>query len=325
MLTSPRPRAVRAERRGAFTLIELLVVIAIIAILIALLVPAVQKVREAASRTQCVNNMKQIGIAFHSFHDANKEFPSNGWGWFWIGSPGMGALDDQPGGWLWSILPYVEQNDLVTSVNITGANYIPAMQFLMSHPITIFNCPSRRNGGPYVAGGGPYNCVDGAGNLISVPVPANGLARTDYAVCTGNINNDQINAGPATITIPQSGYADGFNGVCFTGSRVKIVQISEGTSNTVLVGEKQMCTQWYYTGADPGDNECMYVGMDNDIGRTTFYPPAQDLLIAPLPDAMHFGSCHPGGLNVLYCDGSVQWVENTISPAVWFQAGQIAQ
>src|SRR5215471_9691890 len=105
MKSSPRNRL-------AFTLIELLVVIAIIAILIALLVPAVQKVREAATRTQCQNNLKQIGLALHNNADINKAFPSGGWGWNWVGVPDRGTGPEQPGGWLYNILPFIEGGNL---------------------------------------------------------------------------------------------------------------------------------------------------------------------------------------------------------------------
>src|SRR5882724_2892658 len=106
-----RQGTANTSHRG-FTLIELLVVIAIIAILIALLVPAVQKVREASMRTQCTNNLKQIGLSLHMNHDAHKAFPSGGWGWNWIGCPGQGTGRDQPGGWLYNVLPYLEQGTL---------------------------------------------------------------------------------------------------------------------------------------------------------------------------------------------------------------------
>src|SRR3954468_2362390 len=110
-------RQLASRARRGFTLIELLVVIAIIAILIALLVPAVQKVREAAARTQCINNLKQIGLAMQMNHDTVKAFPSGGWGWNWIGCPGQGTDPKQPGGWLYNVLPYVEQGNLRNSTS----------------------------------------------------------------------------------------------------------------------------------------------------------------------------------------------------------------
>src|SRR5439155_16523915 len=110
---SPSRTALPGEtRRSGFTLIELLVVIAIIAILIGLLVPAVQQVRESANRTQCINNLKQMGVGFHNCHDTFKIFPGGGWGWDWVGDPDRGVGRSQPGGWVYQLLPFVDQAPL---------------------------------------------------------------------------------------------------------------------------------------------------------------------------------------------------------------------
>src|SRR3984957_16960739 len=192
------PRCRFLDRRRAFTLIELLVVIAIIAILIALLVPAVQKVREAAARTQCTNNLKQMGLAFQYYHDVNKVLPSGGWGWTWIGCPAAPAGVDQPGGGLYSILPYVDQGNLVQMTNIPGgAAWQAAMEQMVATPIILFNCPSRRHGGPYVdtihaAGQAPYYSAD-SNNLVQTFNTNGTLARTDYGVCCGNLESNAQN------------------------------------------------------------------------------------------------------------------------------------
>ncbi len=315
------------NRRIGFTLIELLVVIAIIAILIALLVPAVQKVREAAARTQCTNNLKNIGLALHQNHDANKKFPSGGWGWDWIGTPERGTGPDQPGGWLYNILPYVEQGALRDSTKgLIGAAVDPPMRVLMAKPVPIFNCPARRNGGPY-ANGGPgavYYTIDAANTQVSITTSAADLlARCDYAATCGSQDKNEIDGGPSIATGSSPNYwnVPGWDGVIYRCSRIRITQIDRGTSNTFLVGEKLMNKGLYLAGTDGGDNECMYTGMNNDVQRTTFYPPAEDPLVGTNPK--QFGSSHNGGLNMLYCDGSVHFVEYTINPAIWLVAGSI--
>jgi prepilin-type N-terminal cleavage/methylation domain-containing protein len=312
------------KTRPGFTLIELLVVIAIIAILIALLVPAVQKVREAASRTQCINHLKNIGLALHMNHDSQKVFPSGGWGWEWVGAPSRGTGPDQPGGWLYNILPYVEQGTIRDiGMNQTGTTFTNSMAALLAKPVAIFNCPSRRLGGPYPnTPNYPYRAVDSAGNTSVFTPPM--LARTDYGANAGSQQANEINAGPTDAGPAAAAFNWGnlsaFDGIIFRNSQVKMQQISRGTSNTYLVGEKYINASNYFNSSDPGDNEAMYVGFDNDVYRCSYSTPLQDSLT--ITDTFRFGSAHPMAMNMLYCDGTVRQIEYSISPAAYTPGGR---
>jgi prepilin-type N-terminal cleavage/methylation domain-containing protein len=146
-----------APRRAAFTLIELLVVIAIIGVLIALLLPGVQKVREAASRIRCANNLRQIGTGLHHHHDVYLRLPTGGWGWAWVGWPGMGTDRNQPGAWIYCSMPFVEQQNLA-ALGVGGnlAQVSAANQVVIGTPIPIFNCPSRRRAETWPSNGYTY-------------------------------------------------------------------------------------------------------------------------------------------------------------------------
>jgi prepilin-type N-terminal cleavage/methylation domain-containing protein len=309
----------RPQPRRGFTLIELLVVIAIIAILIGLLLPAVQKVREAAARTKCSNNLKQMGIGLHSCHDTNGYFPSGGWGWSWMGDPSRGSGQSQPGGWIFSILPYVEQGNLYQlGSGGTQAQLFTSNTQKAQMPTGLFMCPSRRQLMAYPNYYG-YGYYDASG---IAPV----FAKTDYAACAGSQNADERDGGPpdyATGDTPSYWIgrddADVFNGPFYPHSQTTLLSLYRGTSNTVMLGEKYLNPSNYATGIDPSDNECLYVGMDNDIMRCTASAPMQDLL--GYQDTFRFGSAHQGGCQICLADGSVRFLQYSVDPTVWLPYG----
>ncbi len=298
------------RRRRAFTLVELLVVIAIIGILIALLLPAVQAAREAARRTECVNHLKQIGLAWHMHHDMHKHFPTGGWGWGWVGDPNQGFDQRQPGGWAFNILPYVEQLNLY---KIGGDGSRAQITRILDKPIELWHCPSRRRPENYPTPYGHFNA-----NYVA------NVARSDYAANAGSQGRNEIFPGPSTLAQglnPGYGWPNvsDHTGVCFQRSKIRFADIISGTSNTYMVGEKYLNRDHYATGSDGSDNEHVYVGYDNDIFRVTFQAPQPDR--AGLGNTRIFGSAHPAAFNMCYADGSVRQVAYTVELGIHQAAG----
>jgi prepilin-type N-terminal cleavage/methylation domain-containing protein len=318
----------RTTEKAGFTLVELLVVITIIAILIALLLPAVQMAREAARAAQCKNNVKQLALACYNHEAQTGRFPSGGWNWHWTGDADMGNDYLQPGGWIYNILPFLEQPDLhnfglgLGAWNSTEKKDAHARRIVAT--LNGINCPTRRKSAAIPSG-------TSAQNNYSAPSFS---CRTDYAANGGDIWNE-MNGGTsyADISSPSdldsagvkaaiSDFRKVASGIMFACSRVRAADIGDGTSNTYLLGEKYVNADHYEDGADAGDNESALIGDDRDITRWGGpWPPAgwpsgppkcsgQGPYI-PMPDSFGFSSCltfggpHASGFTMGFCDGSV--------------------
>ena len=297
---------------GAFTLVELLVTLAVIATLVAILLPAIQSARESARRANCVNHLHQLSIATLQHTAAHKIFPTGGWGHGWTGDPNRGYRRNQPGGWVFNILPFMEENSLRDQGIGIGA--------------TAEKCGGRRSHRdaacrPHlplapVARAIPLR-VSGPFYNTDVPTLA---GRTDYAANCGdggqNILNDE--GGPATLDLG-NGYPWPnrrlYTGVCFVRSEVTPASVTDGTSKTYLIGEKYLNPKLYDTGDDASDRRHMYIGHGSDTLRMAidFAPPREDY---PRSDHTLFGSAHSNSFNMAFCDGSVRRISYDIDPAM---------
>lgn len=336
-----------------FTLVELLVVIAIIGILVALLLPAIQAAREAARRSQCTNQLRQLAISFQNHHDVHKHLPTGGWHWSWLGYPDYGYGKDQPGGWMYNILPFIEEQALHDlGKGATGAAKRAATVQRVQSPFEGMTCPSRRRASLY-----PYGDV----TAFAFADPFEVCGKTDYAANAGDMLMPELSGGPEAKTPDQDYEAvrdrpewatfgsnaysqyEGENkptGVVFGRSEISFRQIIDGTSKTYMVGEKYMSSDEYETGGDAGDNEPAFSGNNVDTLRTTCnhrgprgplplrpdQPGTSDDGLGPgIPGKktdpgyggeLIFGSAHTAGFNMAMCDGSVTLVTFDIDPEI---------
>ncbi len=290
----------RPPIRG-FTLIELLVVIAIIAVLIALLLPAVQAAREAARRSQCVNNLKQLGLALHNYHDSLGAFPM---GYAARGRFVDGVTDTAPGwGWGAMILPQLEQGPLFNSINFGLNVEAPQNTTALRSVVGAFACPSDPTEGPFPV-------TDASGKFLATAAPSS------YAACVGGDESD------TSTGINNDGLG---RGVMFRNSATRMAEITDGTSQTILVGERAWSvSQGVWAGVvangvvrrGPG-NRCPTTG-------APFYPPpalvqAHGHLLNTDTDQDggldDFSSRHPGGANFVFADGSVKFLKDVVRDA----------
>ena len=369
------------KRTRGFTLVELLVVIAIIGMLIAILLPAIQSAREAARRSTCSNNVRQLAMACLNVESRTHILPSGGWGWGWLGDPEGGQGFKQPGSWCYSILPDLEQAAIF---NITADGKLPIAydrtapraDHLQQSVVSTFYCPSRRIARTYpgaVAERINFNSVEnvaktdyagsigtftgsvGKRNVVhfdNTPGTVSGLYGVGDTIRV--LRGDQGKEGFADVALdvnayykkeqdwPTAYFMECNTGVIFAFSSISVGLISDGVSNTFLLGEKHIDPKYYEKGNLIGsDDYSLYCGADQDTLRTTYcgtynranehasslsfvrdennarFPIRDSSELNDEESSKRFGSAHSGSLNMALCDGSVQSVSYDIDWQVY--------
>jgi prepilin-type N-terminal cleavage/methylation domain-containing protein/prepilin-type processing-associated H-X9-DG protein len=317
-------------QRRAFTLVELLVVIAIIGVLMGLLLPAVQKIREAANRIKCTNNLKQIGLALHAYHDTVGRFPP---GYVDGNTDPFRTPDNDVGpGWGWAsfLLPFLEQDNLYKLINFSQTVGMGVNTEVSQKPLAIFLCPSEPN----------RDAFDVYDSTFTTPIAM--LARGNYLGCNGWLECFNGAGGSYQGGVGTDGLYGPLDKACrglfYRNSKSTFASVTDGQSNTIFVGERSSnhapstwtgavpggrCPAWMATqppmidSPPPGpayDNADFGEALVLAHGNATHLPSAD----FPIYDPDTFYSYHTGrGANFLFGDGSVHFLTSTISPTTY--------
>lgn len=337
------PQADRRSNRhsAGLTLIELLVVISILAVLTGLLLPSLQAAREAGRRTLCANNLKQMALAALAHEQQQGFFPSGGWGYRWVGDADRGFGRNQPGGWLYSCLPYLEQQAVwqlpidgnpteITAGQKTGANALARTLLPTVH------CPTRRTTRRYPK---PVSGLFIAYNANDNSMADNTVARADYAINAGDLKTisghvQQVDwpGPPASAIAKDDPRSDTtlwidlnpsektrhveMTGLAYVGSEVRAAAVRDGLSNTYLMGERYIDASKRETGDSADDNETWVQGTNNDMVRTGWWQPCKDAKDSRPSSEFAFGSSHDQGFAMAFGDGSIRWLDYEIERSV---------
>ena len=331
----------RWARRGGFTIVELLVAIAIIGVLAALLLSAVQAARESARTTQCKNQLKQLALACLNHESTHGYFPTGGWGTRWVGDAKSGYGAEQPGSCFYNVLAFTEHAALrsLGSGSVEQfASFGPPdeimereMLKLVSTPVPLCICPSKRPADPYPLVDPHFEKL--AWNAAACTAGDCVVARGDYRANGGNAGRAE-SAGPSPFEVAaflRNPANRNLNGVIYQKSLVRVAQVTDGLTKTLLIGEKAHNPDDYATGENSSDDQCLFTGHDRDNQGLTggVATPGEPWL--PLQDGdaanpdddyrFRFGSAHPSTFNVAMCDGSVQGVAYDIDGQIFFSMG----
>ncbi|MGA2619803.1 MAG: DUF1559 domain-containing protein [Thermoguttaceae bacterium] len=308
--------------RTAFTLVELLVVIVIIGILVAMMLPAVQATREAARRTQCENNLKQIGLALHGFHESFGSFPAG-----YVSTVGAGGpADDKGPGWGWAamIFPYIEEQNTYRQIHLDKDITDPANAAVRATRVSAFLCPSDPGKGTFTvqALNSSSPLTDASGNPVQV-------GHSNYV---GVFGNPEITPDPGFLsTDPARDITH--RGMFCRNTTVRVQDVTDGTSRTLFVGERSSNLAYAtWTGAVTGGEvppdpinpygygpEGAPVLVLGHTGDASDVPPHTPNSIVNHVD--DYRSMHPLGVNFLFVDGSVRMVNEDIDPSTWWALG----
>ena len=291
-------RCVNGSRR-AFTVVEIIVSVLIVSALLALLLPAILSARESARVIQCRSNLKELSLSIHDYESALGTIPGNGWGFEWVGEPDRGTGPAQPGGWIYQMLPFIGQPvPRALGSGLAGMEQRAALGQLTSLNVPLLRCPTRA----------------GAERALRNPLVVWRNAdthqydsRTDYAINEGDFVTD-TDSGPLslaagdTLSYPWKDMSKA-TGVSFLRSTVRLRDITDGSSNTYLLGEKHVASAHYDDGCDPGYDQNPFTGVDLDLSRWSNFAPHRD---GADMSGRAFGSAHASGFHMSFCDGSIR-------------------